>query len=504
MAKAVGTIRENRGLVRKADVAPGVFPGPHRQVAGSVALTAERRREVDRSVRSTTLRIGQSYASPVSEGSDSDKSLVARALAQAEERSRTTDERAPASRGGRTSAERPAGGGAPRKHARYVRGALSEVEEARSRRAERWAGRAVVAALGDWQAGTSPEGWESVPYRRVAACGRCATGETVALKVGQHDDGQHAFISGTQTCGAIWACRVCSTTIRTRRKGEVQQAATEWAARGGRLTMLTLTMRHDENDGLADLMTALSDAWRAVQRRRPWQRWSKVMHGTITATEITQGFGSNEVNRSGWHPHKHLLLFIPGGEEGEQLELELAAWLPEAWARAVEKRLGKRPDEAHGVHLLPLDASAAEYVAKLSDEVTRGDLKSGSRQPWALLGPVADGEAWAVARWLEYDGATRGRRALVWSDGLRADLIPDIEDLTDEELAAEEVEGEVVALVAAADWLRLMRPPHRGGTPPAVLVLAEVEAALARGAPPTGVAGSILARHIAGLVTGGP
>jgi hypothetical protein len=105
---------------------------------------------------------------------------------------------------------------------------------------------------------------------------------------------------------------------------------------------------------------------------------------------------------------------------------------------------------------------------------------------------------------MEYDRATRGRRALVWSDGLRAELIPEVEELTDEELAALEVEGEVVALVPAADWLRLMRPPRRGATPPAALLLAEVEVALARGAPPGEVVAGIVDRYIATLDRGGP
>lgn len=165
----------------------------------------------------------------------------------------------------------------------------------------------------------------------------------------------------------------------------------------------------------------------------------------------------------------------------------------------MERRLGRRPD-AHGVHMLPLDASAVAYVSKIGDEVTRQDLKGGARQPWSILDAVADGEAWAVARWLEYDSATRGRRALVWSDGLRADVLPDVEDLTDEEIAALEVEGEVVALVPAETWVQLMRPRSRGAAPPAVMLLADVEAACRSGDPLAAVVAASLAR----LSTPGP
>lgn len=349
------------------------------------------------------------------------------------------------------------------------------------RRRRRWFWRCVNACLADWLAAQVGGDWSRVAMRRVAACGRVPSGSSVAIKVRAGDDGPIAYVSGTQTCGSVWACAVCSAVIRTRRAVEVQAAASAHVAAGGRLAMLTLTIRHEESDALVDQFGTLVKAWGRVQRRVSWGNWRRDdLVGTIAATEVTHGFAPGSHSRNGWHAHRHLLLFLPGGAHGGRVLEEMAAWIPGAWADAVEAECGRRPTMLRGAHFVELDADAAAYVSKVADELVKADTKTAHRQPFGLLDHVADGEEWAVARWLEYVSATKGRRALVWSNGLRDLLIPDVEELSDEELAALEVEGEVVQVIAAAEWWRLMRPGPDG----VPLAFDLLEEAAARWRPP--------------------
>jgi hypothetical protein len=107
-------------------------------------------------------------------------------------------------------------------------------------------------------------------------------------------------------------------------------------------------------------------------------------------------------------------------------------------------------------------SQAAQYVAKLQDgrnvgrEMTRGDLKAGrlgSLLPFELLDYFrATGDLDALDVWHEFEHATHGRRAIEWSRGLRARLVPDVPELRDEEIAAEEIGGVDVCVLPAETW----------------------------------------------------
>lgn len=63
--------------------------------------------------------------------------------------------------------------------------------------------------------------------------------------------------------------------------------------------------------------------------------------------------------------------------------------------------------------------------------------------------------------WHEWEQVTHGRRAIFWSDHLRALLLPeeDEEEATDDEIAAEEVGGEDVALIDKITWKGITARP---------------------------------------------
>lgn len=216
--------------------------------------------------------------------------------------------------------------------------------------------------------------------------------------------------------------------------------------------MLTLTLRHERRHSLDELVVGLRGAWKALQQHRRWKGLRAHLVGTITALEVTCG-------PNGWHPHLHLLLFLDG--QGDELVDELAGWIPQGWKREVGGRLDVAPDLVHGAHLMRLGSDSAKYVAKIADETTRGDLKSDAKSPFALLDRVGD-DRQAYAQWQEYSSTMKGRRAIVWSRGLRALLLPDVDELTDEEAAAAEVGGGLLELLPAKAWWRMVMTKTAG------------------------------------------
>ena len=101
----------------------------------------------------------------------------------------------------------------------------------------------------------------------------------------------------------------------------------------------------------------------------------------------------------------------------------------------------------------------ASYTAKLDDgwpvgrELTRHDLKAGRRHgrtPLEITRRATTGSSRDRVLWREYETATKGRHAIQWSRGLKARLA--VTEREDEELAAEDQAGEVLAVFEANEW----------------------------------------------------
>jgi hypothetical protein len=107
--------------------------------------------------------------------------------------------------------------------------------------------------------------------------------------------------------------------------------------------------------------------------------------------------------------------------------------------------------------------------------MTRGDLKTGrtgSRTPFHILADYYQtGNTRDRDLWHEYSRVTRSLAAVRWSRGLRTVILgPATEpERSDEELAAEEVGGDLLAFIPFAVWSRV----RAAGLEHAVLVAAE-------------------------------
>jgi hypothetical protein len=239
--------------------------------------------------------------------------------------------------------------------------------------------------------------------------------------------------------------------------------------------MMTLTLRHYRRMPLgtlrkrarSGLVAVQHDAWITAFGMRAGKMWQRLqraygVEGYVRVWECTQG-------GNGWHPHFHVLLFLAAPWEQEQAdEFERAARA--RWVLAVEKAGGYRPNDKGCRVDLPKQGDAGQFgrylfknqdgkarFGKLGQELARSDLKTGrkgSRMPFEVAEGAANGVADDVSLWHEYEDGAYGVRAMYWSNGMRAKLadVVDLDERSDEEIAAEEIGGETLAVIPTETW----------------------------------------------------
>lgn len=303
-------------------------------------------------------------------------------------------------------------------------------------------------------------GWSSLP--RLRQCGRDthggAGGPVIRLSEGVDGSGRRAGVAGLVTCGSPWACPVCSRKISAERSREIADVLTAVAAAGGCAFLVTLTMRHRASQALVVLWTALSAAWRAVTSGRAVERerarWGVL--GFVRVVESTHG-------QHGWHLHVHALVAFDTPVSVE-LARELGGLWFGRWSRALVRRgLAAPLEDRGGLDVRPVDlgagsvAATADYLAKITAEVTASyakDGRDGNRSPFAILrDALATGLAEDCELWIEWEQASRGRRQITWSRGLRewAGLAA---EASDEEIAERDHGGDDVLAIEPQDWPR--------------------------------------------------
>lgn len=303
---------------------------------------------------------------------------------------------------------------------------------------------------------------------RPAKCGMPIGGSSVAVMRGP--DGT-AHMSGLETCGSIWSCTTCAAKIRNHRSEEIARGLANHIKAGGGAVMVTLTLPHDAGDALRKTVELVSDGFRAVNAGRAYaeDRTAFGILGHIRAFEVTHGV-------NGWHPHLHVIVCVDRPATRNFAESLQARWQArwDGWLR----RMGWRASlDGIGVRVdrVRRDADAVgHYVAKLQEgdkldrsvgnETARADLKSGrggSRVPFEILADFgSDGTVDDLDLWHEYQLATKGRSAIRWSKGLRALLLADDEELTDEEIAAAEVGGVEIARLTPSLYRAIAGRPY--------------------------------------------
>jgi hypothetical protein len=337
------------------------------------------------------------------------------------------------------------------------------VEPDLDRRAERYAARHTL--------------WSESTLRRVRNCGRAprSNAEGVGVRVTEVEGRRVSGYSRLQHCGSVWACPVCQSVIASRRQQEIAAALTEWQQRGGRVVLGTFTMRHREGQSLRSLWRALGKAWHGVTSGRGWAEDS-LGHGQvlvdddgglrgsiprIRVVEVTHG-------PNGWHVHVHALFLLPGTATDATVAA-LETRLYGRWVAGLGKH-GLDATRRRGADLRLLQGDCADalgdYFVKgrysaadsASFEAARGDLKrpaDGHRSPFGILASLVEtGDADDLDLWREWETVSRGRRAIEWSRGLRADLLGSDLEVSDEDLADGEDLGDEDLVLIDADTFR--------------------------------------------------
>jgi len=294
-------------------------------------------------------------------------------------------------------------------------------------RLSRWAAKAEAGRL------LFPH--DPVAARNVRHCGYTPSEGQVSLVL-DPASGKARF-SGLRTCGAVWFCPVCAPRIAEKRKAELDLLMSGARSAGFSVVLLTLTARHNRETDLAGFLAALKGAARRLRQRREWRALPLV--GSVVATELTHG-------ANGWHPHFHLLMVLdcPAAEAVGVVERLRQPWL--ACLKGFDLTGNDAAFDAQ-------DGSAAgAYIQKFgaAEEIALGSVKrgrSGSRTPWQLLDDAESGDRQAKALWQEYSKVFKGRRQLVWSDGLKTRF--GVAEVSDDDAAAgadEAPEAEPVVL----------------------------------------------------------
>ncbi|MFL5700636.1 MAG: hypothetical protein ACJ797_26470 [Ktedonobacteraceae bacterium] len=305
--------------------------------------------------------------------------------------------------------------------------------------------------------------------KRLRSCGLPLGGDMLARV---KDDVHH--YAGISTCGFGFACPVCASKIRFHRAHEVSRAVVSALNQGMVALFVTRTIPHCAEDKLAVTLGLLAEGRRYVanQKKVKEARQSAGYAGSIAAKEITYGV-------HGWHPHCHDVEFME-----HELSLADFAALSAVYYHYLHKFYSRNGFEGlsrqHGVRVehVELDGVAlARYVAKLQEggdfrlhtaqELTRSDLKQGrigSLMPFDILASFFEtGDTGLLDLWHEYEREVFGRSVIRFTQGLRARLLPDEPDESDEEKARKEVGGVDVVRFAGWFYRKIARVPGLEG-----------------------------------------
>lgn len=220
-------------------------------------------------------------------------------------------------------------------------------------------------------------------------------------------------ITGCETCGSVHACPCCAVRIMHERAEQLTYATNWWRQeKGGKVYLLTLTVRHQWGSALAPMLAGVSNAFRQLTSGSN-SEWKVGVKHSVRALEVTHG-------ANGWHPHLHVLLFTDSSLDNSFVEQ-----LQTRWQSCVVASLGEsaKPELEIGCDIR--DGSAAsEYLQKMGLEVASLATKAGTmgnRTPWQLASAALQGDAKARAAWGEYVAATYGKKQLTWSRKLRSE-----------------------------------------------------------------------------------
>jgi hypothetical protein len=287
---------------------------------------------------------------------------------------------------------------------------------------------------------------------------------TVQIRV---RDGSGGY-AGLVSCGSPWACPVCNAKIAQRRMLETGTRIAAGFKQGHAVAFLTHTASHHAGDRLAWLLDGLGYGWSGLKGGRFRNQMTEEfgLVGYQRTLEITHG-------ENGWHPHYHSLWFgsFHTVAQVEDFGFNMFAKFEFGIRKA---GLSGATEEANDWRLVTpngadIDA-VAEYLQKMADpfgigfEMTTTQSKTArkrhsTRPHWSLLPGAINGETPDIWLWHEFEKATKGRKQMVKSKHLDEKLGVQLAELTDDDLAAEEMgtQDDALVILSSEGWSALVR-----------------------------------------------
>ena len=315
--------------------------------------------------------------------------------------------------------------------------------------------------------------------RSVSRCGQGVVGKNEngvkgatllrsVVKSGPRKGQMTTSLRGVALCASPWCCPVCGPKIAVSRAVAMEPQAAALSARGWSAWLLTLTVRHSKKNSLAAMFDLFGKAWSGMTSGRSVSLYRKRSGGF----EYVRGYDATWSPRNGWHLHFHLVLFFgPDAGNGK----DAAAWFLERWLKQVHDNDGDALPRAQDMRPAGNAAAAAAYamtlagVGKHTDRHPEGsevvEDKDGKRYAAASFRSMAEataaaakkgrkeggltsaelragalaGNARQAAAYLEFVRETKGKRAVLVSEGLT--LKPEEDAAADEESVSPELAG---------------------------------------------------------------
>lgn len=292
-----------------------------------------------------------------------------------------------------------------------------------------------------------------------------ATLQRGVVKSGPRKGEQFTNLRGVALCGSPWACPVCGPRIGVARAAAMEPQAKALQKKGWSVWLLTLTVRHTRKNTLGELFGLFGKAWSGMTAGRS----VALMRERSGGFEYVRGYDATWSPSNGWHLHFHLVLFFgPKAGDGE----ESAAWFLERWLKQVSRHGGSALPRAQDMRPAGNAAAAAAYAMTLAgvgkhtdrhpekSEVIEGDAPraasfktiaeataaaakkgraEGGLTSAELRTRALDGNRRAAAAYMEFVRETKGKRAVLVSQGLT--LKTEQEAVADEDQVSPELAG---------------------------------------------------------------
>ncbi len=252
----------------------------------------------------------------------------------------------------------------------------------------------------------------------------CGAPRRAEVDVHLREDGSKpkAGVTGIWRCRNGEICPHCAEAATARRRASYARVGDATIEKGGKIVTLVLSVSHNLNHRLADLMRAVKAA---STGSRAGGTWTRAIKPAMGCTGVLVDHHVRHGARYGWHYHQHVTMFCVGKTDTE-IEAALAELVKRYVALIVRqgfhadaaqqhiKVLKERPEE--GPHTYPADHNRADDENDVAIAASHGEDESLS--PLMLAERAAHGDEQAATLYLEFAAAIKGTRSVVVTPAL--------------------------------------------------------------------------------------